>query len=221
MYMFEIKDMSIDGSVKIVPHNATPVELKGAKISLKRVAFDPQNGTRLDGINVSGELFKDNASAGKLKFLYSKNYTNAGQTAVIKADIDNVDLDAVRFVYEDSLPVRVTKGRISLNSNTRITGDSIDSRNSLTLTGTTVEPKQGGAPVVGLIPIAAVCGALNRIDPARLKFDITGTVEKPEFGGFQETLLNLIKPFLANIGEEVKTQGVSAIGQLIQKNIGK
>jgi len=220
MYLFEIKDLVIDGRVNVVPTNGQPVELKDARISLKRVAFDPQNGTRLDGINIRGELFKDNAAAGKLEFLFSKSYTGRGQTAVAKAELTNVDLDAARFVYEDSLPVRVVKGRISLSSNTNITGDAINSKNSMTLTGQALEPKQGGAAVLGFIPIVAVCDALNRIDPVRLKFDITGTVEKPEFGGFQETLLGLIKPYIANIGEQVKTQGINALGQMLQKNMG-
>ena len=220
MYLFEIKDLVVDGRVSIVPSNGQPVELKDARISLKRVAFDPQNGTRLDGINIRGELFKDNAAAGKLEFLFSKSYTGRGQTAVARAELTNVDLDAARFVYEDSLPVRVVKGRISLSSKTNITGNAINSKNSMTLTNQALEPKQGGAAVVGFIPIAAVCDALNRIDPVRLKFDITGTVEKPEFGGFQETLLGLIKPYIANIGEQVKTQGINALGQMLQKNTG-
>jgi len=210
LYLFEIRDLNIEGSVNIVPHNGSPVELKNARINLKRVAFDPQNGMRLDGASVKGELFNNIAAAGKIEAAFTKSYSNAGQTAVVKVGLDNVDLDAVRFVYEDSLPVHVAKGRISLSSISKITGDAIDSRNSMTLTGQTLEPKRGGASVVGYIPIAAVCDALNRIDPARLKFDITGTVEKPEFGGFQETLLGLIKPYIANIGEQVTTHGIDA-----------
>ena len=54
------------------------------------------------------------------------------------------------------------------------------------------------------------------------KPDIKGTVEKPEFGGFQGTLLSLIKPYVANIGEQVKTQGMAALGKLLQKkNVGE
>lgn len=89
----------------------------------------------------------------------------------------------------------------------------------MTLTGHEIEPKQGGASVVGFVPIAAVCNALNQIDPVRIKFDIKGTVEKPEFSGFQETLLNLIKPYIANVGEQLKTQGVNALGQMLQKKL--
>lgn len=217
-YLFEIKDLNIDGSVNIVPHNARPVNIKDARIGLKRVAFDPANGTRLDGAHIRGELFQDNARAGKLELLFSKSTTRTGQTAVFKAELDKVDLNAVRFIYEDSLPVQITKGYITLDSSTKITGKAINSKNSIVLTGQTLGPKQGGTAVVGFVPIAAVCDALNQIDPTRLKFTITGTVEKPEFGGFQETLLSLIKPYVANITEQVKTQGVSALKQLLQKN---
>jgi len=219
-YLFEIKDLNINGRVNVVPNNAEPIELKNARIGLRRVAFDPQNGVRLDGINLRGELFKDNAAKGRLTLLFSKGYASTGQTVVCKVELDDVDLDAIRFVYEDSLPVRVAKGRISLVSNSRIDGDAIDSRNSLTLMGHTLEPKPGAAMAVGFIPMPAVCEALNRIDPARLKFEIKGTVEKPEFGGFQETLLDLIKPYAADIGEQIKTQGMNALGRLLQKKIG-
>ncbi len=213
MYMFEIRDLAIDGKVNVAPYNAAPVELRNARIILKKVAFDPQNGARLDGANIKGELFKDNTAAGKMDFVFSRTYTGAGQNAAIKADLDNIDLDAVRFVYEDSLPVRIAKGRISLSSRTKITGEALDSRNSITLTGHAFEPKSGGGiAMVGFVPMTAVCEALNQIDPVRLKFDITGTVEKPEFGGFQETLLGLIKPYVANIGMGVvKSQGVNAL----------
>ncbi|MDD5429044.1 MAG: hypothetical protein PHI58_07435, partial [Candidatus Omnitrophica bacterium] len=218
MYLFEIKDLNMNGHVNIVPSGAQePVELKNAKIGLKRVAFDPQNGTRLDGINLRGELFKDNASAGRVEFLFSKGHAITGQTAVCNVELKDVDLNAVSFIYEDSLPVRTVKGRVSLVSNTKISGEALDSRNSITLTGQTLEPKTGSAPAVGFIPIGVVCDALNKIDPARLKFNIKGTLEKPEFGGFQETLLNLIKPYVANIGEQVKAKGIEALGKFLNK----
>lgn len=220
MYLFEIRDLNMNGRVNIVPNGVRALELKDAKLSLKRLAFDPQNGARLDGVNLRGQLFRNNAAVGGVELLYSKGYSSAGQTAVCKIKLDDVDLDAIRFVYEDSLPVRVAKGKVSLVSDTSIEGDVIDSGNSLTLTAQKIEPKQGGAAAVGIVPIGAVCEALNRVDPARLKFDIKGTVEKPEFGGFQETLLNLIKPYLANMGEQVKTQGIKALGRLLRKKAG-
>ncbi len=213
-YLFEIKDLNINGRVKIFPDNAGPVEINKARIVLKRVAFDPDNGTRLDGIDLRGELVRNNASAGELEILFLKSHK---QTAVSRVGLHDVDLDAIRFVYEDSLPVHVVKGKISLVSNTKITGGEINSKNSLTLTGQTLEPKKGAINAVGLIPMPAVCDALNRIDPVNLKFTIKGTVEKPEFSGFKETLLNLIKPYIADISEQVKTQGMAAIGKLFQK----
>lgn len=219
-YLFEIKDLNINGRVNVVPNNAAPVDIENARIVLRRVAFDPQNGVRLDGINLRGELFKDNAAAGALELLFSKDDTSKGQKAVCNIKLSDVDLDATRFIYEDSLPVRVVKGKISLVSNTRISGEAIDSKNSITLTGQTLEPKPGAAIAVGFIPMPAVCDALNRIDPARLNFDIKGTVEKPEFSGFQEILLSLIKPYVADITERIKTQGINALGEFIQKKVG-
>ncbi len=219
-YLFEIKDLNIDGRVNVVPNNAAPIDIKNARIALKRVAFDPQNGTRLDGINLRGELFKNSIAAGAMELVFSKDYTSQGQRAACNIKLSDVDLDATRFIYADSLPVNVVKGKISLVSNTRISGDAINSQNSVTLTGQTLEPKPGSIMAVGFIPMPAVCDALNRIDPARLNFDIKGTVEHPEFSGFQEILLNLIKPYVANIGERIKTQGVNALGEFLQKKVG-
>lgn len=217
-YLFEIKDMDINGRIKLVPENDRPIEIDNAKIGLSRVAFDPENGARLDGMDLRGKLSRDGTGVGAVKLFFSKSYGRAGQRAVCKIGLEDVDLDAVRFIYEDSLPVRVAKGKVSLSSSTKIEGESIDSRNSLTLTEQFLEPKQGGASIVGFIPMPAVCNALNSIDPVRLKFDITGTVERPEFGGFQESLLNLIKPYVANIGEQVKSKGMSMLGDILKKN---
>lgn len=219
MYLFEIRDLNINGSVNIIPDNAEQIELKNARINLTRLACDPQNGTRLDGVNLRGKLFKDNAAVGSMEVLFIKESARKHQTGECKVALKNVDLDAVRFVYEDSLPVGVAKGKISLVSDTRIVNEAIDSKTSIVLTGHTLEPKQGSPQVVGLVPIGVVCDAMNRIDPARLNFKIKGTLDNPEFGGFEETLLNLIKPYIANVGEELKTKGVAALGQMFKKTI--
>lgn len=217
MHLFEIRDLHINGRVHVIPSGAEPIELKNARLELKRVAVDPDNGIKLGGIDIRGELIKNDSSAGKLDFMYSKGHSGAGQTMTCRMNLEDVDMDAVRFIYEDSLPVKIVKGKVSLRSNTNISVNAIDSRNSMTLTGQTIEPKQGGSTVVGFIPIGAVCDALNRIDPARLKFDITGTIDKPQFGGFQESLMELIKPYLVSVGEQLKTQGMGMLDKLLRK----
>jgi|GEM_PF-563328 len=220
-YLFEIRKLSLGGKASITPYNSEPVELNNMKLALGGVAIDPEAGSRIDRVQVRGALARNGSEAGKVDVLFSKSRFGGNQSATAKVKLENVDLNAVRFVYQDSLPVNIVKGRVSLSSVTDIKNDALDSRNSITLTGHEVGPKQGGAGMVGYIPIGAVCNALNQIDPVRLKFDITGTVEKPQFKGFQEMLLTLIKPYLANLGEQVKAQGVSALGQFFKKTEGQ
>ncbi|MDP2912471.1 MAG: hypothetical protein Q8N91_00500, partial [Candidatus Omnitrophota bacterium] len=123
----------------------------------------------------------------------------------------------VRFVYESSLPVQVVKGFITLRSDTHIEEGAIDSRNEISLRDQALLPKAGGSQAMGFMPIAAVCEAMNRVDPLKLDFNIGGTVEKPEFGGFQESLMALIKPYIVNFQEKIKSEGLKALGRLLDK----
>jgi len=47
---------------------------------------------------------------------------------------------------------------------------------------------------------------LNNINPLRLDFTISGTVDKPEFKGFTRALADLIRPNVKNIGQAIKSE---------------
>ena len=139
---------------------------------------------------------------------------------VFNAELKDVDLETIRFIYEDSLPVNIQKGSISMSSRNDIKVGSIDSRNRITLNNASFSAKPGENIAVGFMPIGTVCDALNQINPIDLKFDITGDIEKPQFGGFQESLLGLIKPYLANVQERIKSEGMRAISKFLSKQTG-
>ena len=82
--------------------------------------------------------------------------------------------------------------------------------------------KQFDREDVGRFPeLASLCEAINAVQPFELKFDIVGTVQKPEFKGFKESLMAITKPYLMNLKDTVINDGVNAIKNLLQKKFGK
>lgn len=215
MYLFEIRKLDIsDAYVKIVM-NGQAADLKDADIRLGQIAYDPENGTKIGLIGLKGSVEKDGAAAGNFDIYFSQSADRTGRKAAFKAALNDIDMDAVRFVYEDSLPVRVVKGKITLRSRTSINAGAIDSRNDITLKDQVLEAKGGG--MMGFVPMPVVCNAINGINPLRLKFDIEGALDKPEFKGFQESLMALIKPYIADVQENFKNEGLKALGRLFEK----
>ncbi len=217
LYLFEIKNLDISDAYIKVRVNGNTADITNAKIRLGRMAYDPLNGMRLDLLDLRGNVKTGDRSAGKFDIYFSKSADRNGEKAVFKAELNDIDMDAVRFVYEDSLPVHVIKGLVTLRSRTYIEAGNIDSRNEISLKGHALEQKMGASPLMGFVPISAVCDAMNRIDPLKLKFNITGTLDKPQFGGFQESLMALIKPYIANFQDKIKDEGLKALGRLFNK----
>ncbi|MEA3489388.1 MAG: AsmA family protein [Candidatus Omnitrophota bacterium] len=219
-HLFQIRDFVIkDSRLDIETKTAKGVSVEGVKIIIKGLGLDPVKGARFNRLDIKGRVNKDGAHAGTFNFQYSKSYKRNTQKAACDLTADNVDLTAVGFIYEDSLPVDFTAGRISIKSRTAFLNDAIDSKNVLTLREQNLVPKDRRL-TVGIIPLPAVCEALNQIDPVTLRFQITGTVDKPQFKGFQDTLMAIIKPYLTNIAENIKKQGVKAIGDLFKGQTG-
>lgn len=213
-YVFEIKKLDItDAYVKIKMDSET-LEVTRTKIRLARMAYDPENGINVDLFNFQGDINKTGKLAGKVDIFFSNSYN---QSAVFKADFRDVDMNAVRFVYKDSLPVSIVKGLMTLSSRTSIKSGLIDSNNEMCLRDHTINPKVGAGQLVGFIPISTVCDAVNQVNPLQIKFKIAGTLDKPELIGFQEALMKLLKPYLANFQKNIKSEGLSALGKLFGK----
>ena len=220
-YLFEIRDLAIDDASIRITYEGQVIDIERSLLRLGRLAYDPVNGMRLDRAELKGDIKKVGALAGSCDIYFSRVFTSSGQDAVTNITLKDVDLDAIRIVYQDSLPVTVVKGHLTLSSRTHIKGEKIDSRNVINLYQHNFEPKAGAASMVGFIPVTTIIDALNGIDPVHLKFDIKGTVDKPELGGFQESLLDLIKPYLANIQNQLKEEGLKALGSFLDKALKK
>ncbi|MFA5146741.1 MAG: DUF2062 domain-containing protein [Candidatus Omnitrophota bacterium] len=217
LYLFEIRRLDIRGARINVKANGRTAELDKADIRMTRLAYDPENGMALDLLDMRGVIKRGGVPAGGFDIFFSKNFNRDVPTAVFRVELKDVDMTAVSFIYEDSLPVRVEKGIITLGSRTSVTGDAIASRNEIHLRDHSVSPKPGGSPTMGLIPISAVCDAVNHVNPLTLKFDIGGTVERPEFGSFQESLMALIKPYITDFQEKIKNEGLRMLDNLLKK----
>jgi uncharacterized protein (TIGR03546 family) len=214
-YLFEIKDLHIDNGYIKIKADGQVLEIDKAQMALGRIAVDPDSGTKVGLFSIRGDVSKDGSVAGKVDILFS----HTERTAKINADLKYIDLAAVRAFYQDSLPVNVVKGRLTLSSRTAIKDGSIDSRTTLSLTGHEFAPKSPGQFAFGVIPVSAIVEALNGMDPMLLKFTIGGTLDKPEFGGFQESLMTLVTPYISNIKDKVIKEGTAALKNIIRKNL--
>lgn len=211
-YIFRIGDLNIDNGYLKLSYEGDQIQIKRARIRLGDLALDPQLGTKLGLFSLAGDVSKNDILAGGINILFSQKENDARFNAYLK----NIDLDTVRFVYQDSIPVSVLNGRLTLSSRNSIRSGAIDSRTDLYLTGHRLEAKNPVQTAFGIVPVSAIAEALNSIDPVRLKFSIGGTVDRPELGGFQESLMALVKPYLANIKDRAVKEAASAISRFFK-----
>ncbi len=216
-YLFEIRDLAIDDTSIRITYEGQTIDIEHANIRLGRLAYDPSSGMRITRAELKGDVTKEGLPAGSCDLYFSRSLTSRGQNAITNVTLQDVDLDAIRMVYEDSLPVTVVGGLITLSSKTRIEGDMIDSRNVINITKHKFEPKSGDMGMIGFVPVASIIDAINGIDPVHLRFDVKGTVDSPEFGGFQESLMGLVKPYIADMQNKLKEEGMKALGSFLDK----
>lgn len=220
-YLFEIKKLAIDGKINLKASDGRSIEIENARVYLNNLAFDPQLGSRIGKLTFSGQLKNAGFSAGWLKFLYSSSLNKNVVKAEYEVSLKDVDMQAVRFIYEDSLPVDIEKGNLELESHSVITDGNIDSNNKIVLSGQVLKPKSDELSFEGGTPLPIICQILNGIDPIKLNFTITGTVDEPQFKGFTQSIMELVTPNMKNIGNFIKNNAVSIIGQILDKNINK
>jgi len=220
-HVFQIKKMKInDALVNVVTDSGETLEVQKADIYLKGLGLDPGKEPTFDGLGIKGTLTKEDNVVGSFDFDYAQSFRGDTQKTTCSFRADNIDLTAVKFIYSDSLPVDFTKGDISIRSNTSIVNGGLDSKNNIVLENQNVVPKRGEKAALGLIPLPMICEALNQVDPTKLKFHITGTMEKPEFTNFQETLMTLIKPYITNVKGQLQKKAESALSGLLGKDEG-
>jgi len=206
-YVFEIKKLIITGSrIDLKNQDGRSAQIEDARIELNSAAFDPELGFRMGKADVEGKIKSSGIAAGSLKFSYKSTFSKGTPKAQFDFWLKEVDLDALRFIYENSLPLEIVKGTLNLTSETTIDNGNINSVNKLSLGNHELKPR-GSANLSDIsMPMPLLCEALNNTNPLRLDFTISGTVEKPQFKDFTRSLMEMIKPNLKNIGQTIKPE---------------
>lgn len=206
-YLFEIKRLIITGSyLDLKNQDGRSIQVDDARIELNNAAFDPELGFRLGKAEVEGKIKNSGVAAGSLKFMYNNILRNDSRNVQFNIGLTNVDLDAVRFIFEDSVPVEIVKGTLDITSETIFENGTINSKNRLSLGNHELKAKglTGASDI--FMPMPLLCDALNKINPLLLDFTISGTLEKPQLKDFTQSLMALVKPNLKNIGETIKSE---------------
>ena len=215
-YIFEIKKLVIKKSkIDVETEKKERITIENAGVYIENLGLDPAAGARFSKLGAKGTIKKNGKLSGSFDLDYSQSFSQRKEAVSFILSAKDVDLTAVKFVYGDSVPVNFEKGTISINSRTNIVNGNLDSNNSIVLKDHTVLPKNK-AQVVGFLPLPVICDAINKINPFKIKFKITGTVTSPEFKGFEQVLLELIKPYVANLQENLKQEGLKKVGDIFQ-----
>lgn len=215
-YLLQIKRLIVTGSyLDLKNQDGRSVQVEDARIELSNAAFDSELGFRLGKAEVEGKIKNAGVAAGSLKFAYKSTFSKDDHKAQFNFGLKEVNLDALRFIYENSLPVEIVKGTLDITSETLLDNGNISSTNQLSLSNHELKPKGLTASSDISMPMPLLCQALNNINPLRLEFTISGAVEKPQFKDFTHSLMNMVKPNLKNIGQvikgEVANKGIAAV----------
>jgi len=217
-YLLEIVDLDFNNAVIFFKSaEGNSMEITEAKIQLSNFGIDPKLGMRIGSFKINAALSKDKVKLGGIYVNGVNRYVNEEPNLNLDIQLKEVNLKPLEFIYRDSLPVALEKGVINLNSKTSISAEKLDSRNGLQLKEYFLSPKENIDISQGFMPMNIVCDALNKLGMIDLDFDITGTPEKPEFKGFQESLNKLIKPVLNEIGGKIQEQGFKALEGFLNK----
>ncbi|MCX5712054.1 MAG: AsmA family protein [Candidatus Omnitrophica bacterium] len=215
-YLLEIKRLVVVGSyLDLKNQDGRSVQVEDARIEIANAAFDPGLGFRLGKAEVEGKIKSAGVAAGSLKFSYQSTFTKDTSKAQFNFALKNVNLDALRFIYENSLPVEISRGTLDLTSKTVLDNENINSGNQLILSNHELKPKGLAEPAEVFMPLPLLYQSLNNINPVRLDFTISGTIEKPQFKDFTHSLMAIVKPSLKNVGQtiknEVSSKGISGV----------
>ncbi len=218
-YVLVVKKLVVrNGEINIAENNTKLLDVNRVVIKITDLAFDPEQGMDLGSIALKGRLEKKDKSAGSISLNYKKYYKKNDVIADIDLKARDIDLPAVSFVYDGSLPVGVDKGILNVNSSTELINENMKSENKVVLEDQVLTPRKGGPnTVLGFIPIQTLCEALNQTSPLKLEFDATGPVSSPKITGFEKTLKSLVQPFMENV---LKDEGVNAVKGFLQKKMG-
>lgn len=214
-YLFSAQNIDIkDVKVYFKADDGRNIDMEKVNINLKDIAFDPLMGAKIGKLRMSGVLRKNNSDAGDIKIAYYSALKKDELVTDVNLRARDIDLEAIGFIYEDSLPVIFKKGILNIDSKTLVSGENIDSTSAISVKEHFLEPKSKGVLSIGTLTTPLICEAINAMENPELKFKISGTLDKPEFKGFQDALQNLIKPYIGNIKEGGISGVKDAIGNI-------
>ncbi|MCK9614088.1 MAG: AsmA family protein [Candidatus Omnitrophica bacterium] len=220
-YLLEIVDLDFNNAaVSFKTAEGNTIEITKAKIQLRDFAFDPKLGMQLGGFIINATLSKDKITLGGISAKGTIRYVHDEPNVNLDIQLTEVNPKPLEFIYRDSLPVTIEKGRINFNSKTNISPDNLDSKNTFQLKEFFLSPKQNGELIRGFIPVDLVCDALNKQSMIGLNFNITGTPDAPELTGFRESLNKLLDPIVNEIAERIQQQGFQALENYLKKKNG-
>ncbi len=195
------------------------VAISEAAIKIKGLIYDPSYGADISYLRVKGNISKSGSLLGKVNLDFSKKVTANKQSVTLAASIIDLDIAAAKSIYERSLSIYGTKGRLTFGSRTTINNSAMNSRNEIVLRDQNVAPLNQTSMIFKIIPASALCEAINNVDPLNLKFNITGTVDKPEMKGLEDSLMALAKPYLQKmVKEKVMVEGQKLMDKFLNKD---
>jgi len=217
-YLLEIKKIDVrKAHIHFVYAGGPSVDIDNVSILLGGIGIGAENGVDLGSARFAGALRQAGLSAASLDARFNKNISGDELVVRFALDVKDVDLRAIRFIYEESAPVIVQKGILSLISDTEINGGLLRSKNSLSLRDHELIGKADIDSKAGFLPLSMICETLNTIKPLQLNFNIGGSIEKPEFSGLQESLRAIVTPHIKNVGEQLKREGLNFLNDFLKK----
>jgi hypothetical protein len=210
-------EVSAENSAGMNSKEGNTIVIDNARIEMWDVRIVSAGLPRLGRFNISGDIKSSGIEAGNLRLDLRNIYSKDNPSIAFDLMLKDVDLNALRFIYQDSLPVQVIRGTLDLESKTVLTGEAIDSKNSLALRNHELVAKDTQEESKGFMPTSMICGTLNQINPVKLDFDIGGTLEKPEFKNFQKSLMNLVMSNTKAIQFQLQDKAFEAIGDYFKK----
>ena len=217
-YTFEVNDLSIrNAKINVKTEEGKEIEIDQARLDLGKIALDPVNGARFGKFNIAADIKGQGIQSGSIQLSFLNIPEHGDQKAVFDIALKDLNLKAWDFFYQDSIPVRVLRGTLNLKSKTTLADGNISSENSLSLMNHQLMPKEGQEDSAGFMPLPVICDTLNKINPVNLSFEIGGSVEKPEFKGFQKSLMALVMSNTQVIQEQLINKGIEALGEYFKK----
>jgi hypothetical protein len=193
------------------------VAIGNVKIGMGDVRVVDNSLRSISGFNMTGDLMINGLDAGSLSFKLLDPYVTNEPKLSFAAELKQIDLKPLRFIYQEAIPVEVLRGKFDLISRVALNGRNISSQNSLSLINHELAAKENQEEEKGFMPLPMICATLNKINPVNLDFEVGGTLEKPEFKGFQKSLMNLVMSNTQVFQEQLINKGFEALGEYLQK----